>query len=173
MLCHLHIYNIIQHTYIIIFICVLYVCREREGERESRFWPPSGSTEVRSLGTLDFALAMVAKRPTAHTCCASTRWIPHVTSKRWIQERRELAKLDVRHKPTKDGLWLGLIGADFSCQDTYHGGDRAHTVWQFRSVFNFIHCYVGFEWFIVDYIFPCIGNQGQTGQMLVFLQLPF
>ena len=151
---------------------MLYVCRgrekERERERESRLWPASGSTEVRSVGTLDFFLEMVAKRPTTHTCFAFTRWILQVTFTRWIQERRELAKLDVWHKPTKDALWLGLIGADFSCQDTCHGGDRVHTVWQFRSVFNSIHCYVGFEWFIVDYIFPCIGNQGQTGQMLVF-----
>eukprot|EP00435_Cladocopium_sp_Y103_P046879 s1640_g13.t1 len=31
-------------------------------------------------------------------------WIPHVASKRWIQGRRELAKLDVRQKARKDGL---------------------------------------------------------------------
>ena len=28
--------------------------REKERERESRLWPASGSTEVRSVGTLDF-----------------------------------------------------------------------------------------------------------------------
>ena len=72
---YIYIYNIYTYIYTFIYIWMMYIyyiydiclCLERERERVSRFWPASGSTEVRSVGTLDFFLRWLLSAPSSST----------------------------------------------------------------------------------------------------------